>query len=589
MGHYNGSYHMMIWSILYGQSQLSKPNKSSDLNPISEKENEEKLQRDEIQKEAERENEVQEVQEPSVKAEAKLPVDKENDETQKEPPKVDTGTTSPTEPVPQTQPVVAVSPSKPVRKSRPQGKLVSAMINAFSNRQTLPKNQPEEIDEKVPEPVNIIPPSTLLQTQIKPEIEPEVVPEPVAELEVPANLPTGNTGPIMTSLPVDSIEKSKSSSFSVPKPSAQFRSVKRPVIRTKAMKASSMEKPKSTEGPAMTYADIMAAKEGRVSTPASAPSNPLAPPSVPTSVPAGLQDANQNSEVETEVETYGGNENTSDDAESIPISYQEPQDSFKKSSRLSSVPDLQVAKKTDFPDSEESSISEVHQEELKKDLTNHSHIPSRSRKPLVKRPSISLDQIPEEKSEASVSEKKIVEKDTSKKKRRRRSRDARDGASMRSTSSMEERLASDEKLRKEFEEFVKKQKELEKEQKREKKKRKKEKKKTEEVKVTNIFDGMEQNFDVQTTSNSSEMTPVQKRRLDRMSTFSVKLIKRVAMDGNGNMSPMRAIRGLAGGLTGAVSSSSSIKSKCTGWVSFLFEPALVRHLGVRINEHPLQS
>ena len=588
MGHYNGPYHMMIWSILYGKSQLSKPNKSSDLNPISEKENEEKLQRDEIQKEAERENEVQEVQEPSVKAEAKLPVEKENEETQEEPPKVDTGTTSPTEPVPQTQLVVAVSPSKPVRKSRPQGKLVSAMINAFSNRQTLPKNQPEEIDEKVPEPVNIIPPSTVLQTQIKPEIEPEVVPEPVAELEVPVNLPTGNTGPIMTSLPVDSIEKSKSSSFSVPKPSAQFRSVKRPVIRTKAMKASSMEKPKSTEGPAMTYADIMAAKEGRVSTPASAPSNPLAPPSVPNSVPAGLQDANQNSEVETEVETYGGNENTSDDAESIPISYQEPQDSFKKSSRLSSGPDLQV-KKPDLPDSEESSISEVHQDELKKDLTNHSHIPSRSRKPLVKRPSISLDQIPEEKSEASVSEKKIVEKDTSKKKRRRRSRDARDGASMRSTSSMEERLASDEKLRREFEEFVKKQKELEKEQKREKKKRKKEKKKTEEVKVTNIFDGMEQNFDVQTTSNSSEMTPVQKRRLDRMSTFSVKLIKRVAMDGNGNMSPMRAIRGLAGGLTGAVSSSSSIKSKCTGWVSFLFEPALVRHLGVRINEHPLQS
>ena len=282
------------------------------------------------------------------------------------------------------------------------------------------------------------------------------------------------------------------------------------------MKTSSIEKPKSVDGPAMTYADIMAAKEGRQPSNVSNPSAPI--PSIPpnplnTQNSSGLQnDPNQNSEVETEVETYGGNENTSDDAESIPISYQEPQDSFHKSSRLQSSPkpsapssDLQ-AKKTsnDFPDSEESSISEVHQEELKKDLTNHSHIPSRSRKPLVKRPSISLDQIPEEKSEASVSEKKVVEKDTTKKKRRRRSRDARDGAaSIRSTSSMEERLASDEKLRKEFEEFVKKQKELEKEQKREKKKRKKEKKKTEEVKVTNIFDGMEQNFDVQTTSNSS--------------------------------------------------------------------------------------
>ena len=72
------------------------------------------------------------------------------------------------------------------------------------------------------------------------------------------------------------------------------------------------------------------------------------------------------------------------------------------------------------------------------------------------------------------------------------------------------------------------------------------------------------------------MTPVQKRRLDRMSTFSVKLIKRVAMDGNGNMSPMRAIRGLAGGLTGAVSSSSSIKSKGTGWV-LLSETLIGRH------------
>ena len=41
------------------------------------------------------------------------------------------------------------------------------------------------------------------------------------------------------------------------------------------------------------------------------------------------------------------------------------------------------------------------------------------------------------------------------------------------------------------------------------------------------------------------------------------------MDGNGNMSPMKAIRGLAGGLTGAVSSSSSFKSKGTGRVDLL--------------------
>ena len=402
------------------------------MNPISEKENEEKIPRDEAQKEVE--NEPLEVEKNPVKAEDQT----EDNETKEQPQNVEVAInpSSPAEPVPQpAQPIV--SPSKPVRKSRPQGKLVSAMINAFSNRQTLPKNPPEEIDEKVSE--NIFTPSS--ETQKEPEVKPEVIPEPEATPDIKSEVPSAHLNmetpklpssvPIMTSL--DSIEKSKSSSFSVPRPSAQFRSVKRPVIRTKVLKTSSIEKPMSFEGPAMTYADIMAAKEGRqssnVSNPSasipSIPSNPLNPSNLPNS--SGLQnDPNQNSEVETEVETYGGNENTSDDAESIPISYQEPQDSFHKSSRLQSSPkpsapssDLQ-AKKTsnDFPDSEESSISEVRQEELKKDLTNHSHIPSRSRKPLVKRPSISLDQIPEEKSEASVSEKEVVENYTTKKKRR---------------------------------------------------------------------------------------------------------------------------------------------------------------------------
>ena len=493
------------------------------MNPISEKENEEKIPKEEIQKEAEK---LPEIQEPPVIAvdHQNVAEQNENKKAKDEPPKIEQNTSNPNEPIPPTQPVTG--PPKPIRKSRPQGKLVSAMINAFSNRKTLPKNPPEETPEET-KPVHDVASSNVVQTQTKPEVKPEIKSEAETEVKPEVEIVNQNenieninmpiTVPTITS--VDPLERSKSSSFSVPKPSAQFRSVKRPVIRTKGLKTSSMEKPKSSEGPAMTYADIMAAKEARqpntlnpsisnASTPV--PSNPVQD-NLPSSVPSGSahqNEANVNSEVETEVETYGGNENTSDDAESIPISYQEPQESFKKSSRIPSS-DLQAKtpkhqKVTDLPDSEESSISEVHQEELKKDLTNHSHIPSRSRKPLVKRPSISLDQIPEEKSEASVSEKKIVEKETSKKRRRRRSKgEARDGASMRSTSSMEERLASDEKLRKEFEEFVKKQKELEKEQKREKKKRKKEKKKTEEVKVTNIFDGMEQNFDVQTTSNSS--------------------------------------------------------------------------------------
>jgi len=493
------------------------------LNPISEKENEEKIPKEEIQKEAEK---LPEIQEPPVIAvdHQNVAEQNENKKAKDEPPKIEQNTSNPNEPILPTQPVTG--PPKPIRKSRPQGKLVSAMINAFSNRKTLPKNPPEETPEET-KPVHDVASSNVVQTQTKPEVKPEIKSEAETEVKPEVEIVNQNenieninmpiTVPTITS--VDPLERSKSSSFSVPKPSAQFRSVKRPVIRTKGLKTSSMEKPKSSEGPAMTYADIMAAKEARqpntlnpsisnASTPV--PSNPVQD-NLLSSVPSGSahqNEANVNSEVETEVETYGGNENTSDDAESIPISYQEPQESFKKSSRIPSS-DLQAKtpkhqKVTDLPDSEESSISEVHQEELKKDLTNHSHIPSRSRKPLVKRPSISLDQIPEEKSEASVSEKKIVEKETSKKRRRRRSKgEARDGASMRSTSSMEERLASDEKLRKEFEEFVKKQKELEKEQKREKKKRKKEKKKTEEVKVTNIFDGMEQNFDVQTTSNSS--------------------------------------------------------------------------------------
>ena len=114
------------------------------MNPISEKENEEKIPRDEIQKEIE--NEPLEVEEAEDQT--------EDNETKEEPQNVKETIkpSSPAEQVPQPA-VPAVSPSKPVRKSRPQGKLVSAMINAFSNRQTLPKNSPEENDAKVP--VNI--------------------------------------------------------------------------------------------------------------------------------------------------------------------------------------------------------------------------------------------------------------------------------------------------------------------------------------------------------------------------------------------------------------------------------------------------
>jgi len=102
----------------------------------------------------------------------------------------------------------------------------------------------------------------------------------------------------------------------------------------------------------MTYADIMAAKERK---------KLEEPAPKPTPV------------VNTIADDY---QNTSDDAESIPTSFQEPSDTWTEK-----TPTPEVTNKPDLPsapeDIDDSSISEVHQEELKNSLTNHSRVPSR--------------------------------------------------------------------------------------------------------------------------------------------------------------------------------------------------------------------
>ena len=111
-------------------------------------------------------------------------------------------------------------------------------------------------------------------------------------------------------------EKSKSSSFSLPRPNGTFRSVQRPNRRTTNDNNSSSSK--TVEKPvAMTYADIMAKRRAEQQRKEEqkvvmAPPVPQAPPPAPVPL---VHDGNQS-------DNNQDYQNTSDDAESIPISYQ---------------------------------------------------------------------------------------------------------------------------------------------------------------------------------------------------------------------------------------------------------------------------
>ena len=215
-------------------------------------------------------------------------------------------------------------------------------------------------------------------------------------------------------------------------------------------------------------------------------------------------------------------------------------------------------------DFDDSSISEVHQD-LKKDLTNHSRVPSKSRKNLVKKSPTNLDQIPEERSEThDLSQSLRSESRDDKKREKRRKRRSKSDLEGPRELTAEEKAAHEAKMKAEYEEFVRKQKELEKSEAEERKTKKKTKKKkrkerVEEAKVTDILDSCENQIQSYETE-SSTMTPVQKKRLERLSTFSVKLIKRVAMDSDGNINPMRALKGLARSASSAKSEKEEPKS-----------------------------
>ena len=332
-------------------------------------------------------------------------------------------------------------------------------------------------------PVNLTPPTiapttpTLQATPLTFSSQPASSTPDVSSTPIKPNEPVTPEVTIPEVKPEELI--SKSSSFSLPKPRTGFRSVTRPVKRTQP-KVQEVSKQKN-EPVAMTYADIMAAKERQQHKIEEPP-----PPPKPQAVNAIADDY----------------QNTSDDAESIPTSFQEPSDTW-----TDKTPTPEAPNKPEMPaDPEEiddSSISEVHQEELKNSLTNHSRVPSRSRKRLVKAPLTSLDQIPEEKSlhlnEESNSTTSFNATDSDRTPRpekpdrnepkKRRKRRSKGQVETPKELTPEERAANEEKLKKEYEEFAQKQKELEKaqkelekEQKREKKKRKKSKK-TEEVKV----------------------------------------------------------------------------------------------------------
>ena len=168
----------------------------------------------------------------------------------------------------------------------------------------------------------------------------------------------------------------------------------------------------------------------------------------------------------------------------------------------------------------------------------------------MKKSPTNLDQIPEERSETlDLSQSLKSESNNDKKREKRRKRRSRtENENQPREFTQEEKAAHEAKLKAEYEEFVRKQKELEKseaeDRKTKKKKKKKRKERVEEAKVTDILDSCENQIQSYETESSS-MTPVQKKRLERLSTFSVKLIKRVAMDSDGNINPMRALKGLS--------------------------------------------
>ena len=249
-----------------------------------------------------------------------------------------------------------------------------------------------------------------------------------------------------------------------------------------------------------------------------------------------------------------GNQNTSDDAESMPVSYQ-AEESLKIPKVIEEEPEIgedvpkidvspeldsqKIEEKTEAEEVSVSEVSEVHQEELINNINNHKKVPTKSRKPLAKKgtPGVNIQQIPEEKSELSQAESSISE-GPEKKPRKKKKEKAKDKQLKEEDQRPAEpkTIENDEKLKKEYEEFVEKQKEVEKQLKEEKRKSKKAKKKqaVESVKVTNIFDIHDKSW----SDSVKKLPPEDLAKHERRNSYTVKLVQKSAMDKNGNMVKM---------------------------------------------------
>ena len=113
-----------------------------------------------------------------------------------------------------------------------------------------------------------------------------------------------------------------------------------------------------------------------------------------------------------------GCQNTSDDAESLPFSYEQEKSQVGnlQENLLEPVeePVEGVITHNEGPmsnenleNSEISEVSEVPREELKKNLSNHQKVPSKARKPLTRKVSQNIQQIPEEKNDNDENAKSL--------------------------------------------------------------------------------------------------------------------------------------------------------------------------------------
>ena len=113
-----------------------------------------------------------------------------------------------------------------------------------------------------------------------------------------------------------------------------------------------------------------------------------------------------------------GCQNTSDDAESLPFSYEQEksQAGNLQENQLEPVEEPVEGLITvnegpmsneNLENSEISEVSEVPREELKKNLSNHQKVPSKARKPLTRKVSQNIQQIPEEKNDNDENAKSL--------------------------------------------------------------------------------------------------------------------------------------------------------------------------------------